>query len=99
LKHLHIWDIQRARRLLLFIRTTATLGINDQVNETLGITAELEVTSQAAAFFKQIMSFLAYGGSCIVKTLNQSSFLVWRMVRVEIEISVSVCGFPVDFGG
>jgi hypothetical protein len=26
---LYIWDIHRAHRLLLFIQTTATLGIND----------------------------------------------------------------------
>jgi hypothetical protein len=50
----------------------ATLEINDQVNETLRITVELEVTSQAADFFKQILSFLAYGGSSIAKTLNQT---------------------------
>jgi hypothetical protein len=37
-------DIHRAQRLVLFIQTTATLGIYDQVNETLRITVELEVT-------------------------------------------------------
>jgi hypothetical protein len=42
---------------------TATLGINDQVNETLGITVELEVMSEAADFIKQIFLFLAYGGN------------------------------------
>jgi hypothetical protein len=45
---------------LLFIQTIATLGINDHVTETLGITVELEITSQAADFFNQILSFLAY---------------------------------------
>jgi hypothetical protein len=59
---------------LLFIQTTATLGINDRVNETLGITVELEITSQAADFFIQILSFFAYGGSFIVKTLYQTYF-------------------------
>jgi hypothetical protein len=39
----------------------------------LGITAELKITSQAADFIKQILSFSAYGGSCVVKTLNQTS--------------------------
>jgi hypothetical protein len=34
----------------------------------LGITVELEITSQTADFFNQILSFLAYGGSSIVKT-------------------------------
>jgi hypothetical protein len=53
---------------LLFIQTTTTLGINDRVNETLGITVELEITSWAADFFNQIFLFLAYGESSIVKT-------------------------------
>jgi hypothetical protein len=60
---------------LLFIQTTAALGINDQVDEALGI--ELEITSQVADFFSQILSFLAYGGSSIVKTLDQTSFHMW----------------------
>jgi hypothetical protein len=42
---LHIWDIHRAQRLLLFIQTTATLGINEWVDKTLEITAELKITS------------------------------------------------------
>jgi hypothetical protein len=91
--------VHRAQGLLFFIQTTATLGINDRVNETLGITIELEITSQAADFIKQILSFLAYGGSSIVKTLNQTSFHMLRMVGVEVEISASVGGFPVDFAG
>jgi hypothetical protein len=41
-----------------------------RVDEALGITAELEITSQVADFFSQILSFLAYGGSSVVKTLN-----------------------------
>jgi hypothetical protein len=69
---------------------TVTLGINDQVNETLGITTDLEITFQAANFIKQILLFLAYGGSPIVKTLNQTSFHMRQMVRVKVEISVSV---------
>jgi hypothetical protein len=56
--------------LLFFILTTATLGINDRVNEALGITVEPEIASQAADFFIQILSFLAYGGNSIVKTLK-----------------------------
>jgi hypothetical protein len=65
----------------------------------LGITIELEITSQAADLFHQILSFLAYGGNSMVKVLNQTSFRMWRMVRVEGEISASVGGLPVDFGG
>jgi hypothetical protein len=56
---LHIWDVHRAQRLLLFIQTNAALGINDRVNETWGIAVELDITSQAADFFNQILSFLA----------------------------------------
>jgi hypothetical protein len=73
----------------------ATLGINERVNETLGITVELEVTSQTADFFNQILSLLTYGGSFILKI----SFHLRRTVRVEAEISACVGGFSVDFGG
>jgi hypothetical protein len=37
---LHIWDIHRVQRLLFFTQTTATLGVNDRVNETLGVTTD-----------------------------------------------------------
>jgi hypothetical protein len=84
---------------LVFVQATATLGINDRVNETLMITIELEITSQDADFFNQIMSFLAYGGSSIMNAVNQASFHMRQMVRVQVEISASVGGFPVDFGG
>jgi hypothetical protein len=56
---------------------TAALEINERVNETFGITVELEITSQAADFLNQILSFLAYGVSSIMKTLNQTSFHMW----------------------
>jgi hypothetical protein len=49
---------------------TATLGIDDRVNETPGITIEPNITLQVAYFIEQIVSFLAYSGSSIVKTLN-----------------------------
>jgi hypothetical protein len=39
------------------------------------------------------LSFLAYGGSSIVKTLNQTLFHMWWMVRFEVEISAIVGGF------
>jgi hypothetical protein len=68
-----MWDIHKAHRLLLFIQTTATLGINKRVNEALEISAELKITSKAANFIKQIL-FLTCGGSSLVKTLNQTSF-------------------------
>jgi hypothetical protein len=35
------------------IQRTATLGINNQVNETLGITTELKITSQATKVKKK----------------------------------------------
>jgi hypothetical protein len=41
---------------------------------------------------------MARPGSSLVKTLNYTSFHMWRMVRVEVEISASVGGSPVDFG-
>jgi hypothetical protein len=66
--------MQRVQRLLLFLQTTATLGIDDRINETSEITVELEITSQAVDFIHQILSFLAYGGSSVVKTLNQTLF-------------------------
>jgi hypothetical protein len=78
---------------------TATFGINDRVNETLGISVELEITPQASDVIKEILSFLICGGSRIVKTLNQTSFYMRRMVRFQVEISASVGGFPVDFVG
>jgi hypothetical protein len=65
----------------------------------LGITVKLEITSQVADFFNHISLFLVYGGSSIVKTLNQTSLHMWWMVRVAVVISASVGGFPVDFGG
>jgi hypothetical protein len=65
----------------------------------LGITVELEITSQADDFFNQILPFLAYSGRSIVKTLNQTSFHMRRMVGAEDEMSASVGGSPVNFGG
>jgi hypothetical protein len=65
---------------------TAILGINDQVYETFGKTTELKLTSQAVDFIKQILPFLAYGGSSIVKTVNHTSFHMKQTVRVEVEI-------------
>jgi hypothetical protein len=67
---IYIWDIHRAQRLFFCIWMTATLEIDDQVNETLGITIELKITFQVAYFIQQILLFLAYGGSSIVKTLD-----------------------------
>jgi hypothetical protein len=52
----------------------------------LGITVELKITSQATNFINQILLFLAYGGSSIVKTLNQTSFHMQQMIRFEAEI-------------
>jgi hypothetical protein len=48
---------------------TVTLGVKHRVNETLGITVGLKITSQATNFINQMLSFLAYGGSSLVKTL------------------------------
>jgi hypothetical protein len=88
-----MWDIHRAQRLLFFIQMTAAPGINDGVNETLGITVELENTSQAADFFNQIL-FLAYGGWKLYCEDH-----MWWVVGVEVQVLASVGWFPVDFGG
>jgi hypothetical protein len=58
---------------------TAALGVN-LVNETLGITIELKVTSEATNFITQILDFLAYGGSSFLKTL----FYLLQIVRAEV---------------
>jgi hypothetical protein len=47
-----------------------TLGINDRVSETLGITVELVIMPQVTSFIKHTLSFLAHDGSSIVKTLK-----------------------------
>jgi hypothetical protein len=70
----HIWNIYTAQGLFLFIRTTATFGINSQVNKTLGKTAELKIKPQDINFIKQILSLLAYGGSSVSLILNYSPF-------------------------
>jgi hypothetical protein len=55
---------------------------------TESITAELKITPQAADFFNQILSFLAYGGSSIVKALLV--VLVTRTSRKGIVLSDSI---------
>jgi hypothetical protein len=57
-----------------FICTTAILGINNRVNKSLGITVELKITSQVTNFIKQILSFLAYGGSSICEHAELNLF-------------------------
>jgi hypothetical protein len=74
---------------------TATPGIDDRVNKTLGTTVELKITLQVAYFIEQIL-FLAYGGSSIVKTLKLNLFSHVVMVRSEVEISASVGGFSIN---
>jgi hypothetical protein len=63
----------------------------------LGITVELEIMSQAADIIRHVLLFLAYGGTSVVETQNQTSFHMRWMVIVEVEISASVGGFPVDW--
>jgi hypothetical protein len=84
---------------LLFIQTTAVLGIDDRINKTLVINRSTGNIPQAVDFFNQILSSLAYGGNSIVKTPDETTFHMRRIDRVESEISASVCGFPADFGG
>jgi hypothetical protein len=68
------------------------------MNGTSG-TVQLKEMSEVANFIVQILASMAYGGSAFVKSLNKTSFLMWRMVRTEVEILVSVVWFSVDFGG
>jgi hypothetical protein len=81
------------RDFFIFIHMTATLGINNRVSDTLGINVELKITSQVNNLINQILSFLENGGSSAVKTLNQTSFHMRRMARLEVEVSASVGGF------
>jgi hypothetical protein len=48
------------QRLFPFIRMTATPGIRNLVNETLGITAELKIMSHATNIIIQNLPFLAW---------------------------------------
>jgi hypothetical protein len=48
----HTGGSHRANKLFLFFRATTTLGIKDWVNEPLGITNELKITSQVLNFIK-----------------------------------------------
>jgi hypothetical protein len=52
------------------ISLTATLRVNDQVNETSGITVQLKIACEATNFIIQILAFLAYGRSSYVKIVN-----------------------------
>jgi hypothetical protein len=45
-----------------------------------------------------MLSFLAYGGSFVVKT-ELNNFSHAAMVRFEVKALVNVSGFPVIFGG
>jgi hypothetical protein len=76
-----------------------TLGINNRVNEILWIVVELKITSQAVEFIKRILSFLAGGEDSVMKTLNQTSFHMRRIVKFDVEISVSIGGFSLNFDG
>jgi hypothetical protein len=51
--------------LFLRIRTTATLEINNTVNETMGITAQLKINATSNGI-KHILSLLEYAGSSSV---------------------------------
>jgi hypothetical protein len=95
----HIWDIQTTQRFFLFAWTIATPGVNKWANEALVIIFMLKIVSQAETLIKQILSFLARGGSYFIKAMNQKSFQMRRIFRIEVEILVSVDRFSEDFGG
>jgi hypothetical protein len=71
---LHTWDIHRAQRVLLFIQTTAALGINGRVNETLGRAVEPMITCQAANFINQIFSCYLTSTNPGLRYLNSCSY-------------------------
>jgi pilus assembly protein TadC len=75
---------------------TVALGVNDRVNEPLGIAVQLKVMSEVVDFLSQMLSVLAYGGSSVVDTLNQFSFHMGRVARFEVEIPANMSGFSVD---
>jgi hypothetical protein len=57
-----MWDIHRTQSLFLFALKTDTLGINNRVNETLGITVKLKTTSEPTNSITQIiLIFLSNG--------------------------------------
>jgi hypothetical protein len=84
---------------LFIIHRSAALGIYDQVNEPFRVSVQLQIISHSADFFNQILWFLTYDGSSIVKTLGQTSFHMLRMVIVEIEVSASVGWLSADICG
>jgi hypothetical protein len=43
---LHVWNIHKAQRFFLFIRMTATFGINARIKEALGIIVGLRMASR-----------------------------------------------------
>jgi hypothetical protein len=72
------------------------LGIYNPVNETLGTTIELEITSQATNFIKQILSFLRYGGKSIVqKPSNSESYApsseAFRYLLLQNQGNILLC--------
>jgi hypothetical protein len=67
---IHIWAIYRIQRFNHITRKTAALPVNNWVNETSGITVQLQITSEASNYIIHILEFLAYGGSSFLWTLN-----------------------------
>jgi hypothetical protein len=63
----------------------------------LGITVKLEITSQAI-LGKQIL-FLGVWRKLFCADSELNLFHMGRMVKIEAEISASVCGFSIDFDG
>jgi hypothetical protein len=87
----HVEHIHRliARFLLLidiwFFDKTLLIE-SHQVRFYLGIIVMLKIISQATNLVEQKVSFLAYGGSSYMKTLNQTSFHMQWIDRIEFRI-------------
>jgi hypothetical protein len=71
---------------------------DNRVNKALEITAELKVTSQVV-YLQQVLPVLAYSDSSLKKTMSNYPSDMWWVVRIEINISASVGGFPINLRG
>jgi hypothetical protein len=64
-KTLHIRDIHRAHRRIVWALTISTLGINNRANGDLGITLQLGITSEATNFITQILESWQMAGALL----------------------------------
>lgn len=94
---LHIWDIHRAKRLFLFIRATATLGINNRVTGTLAISTELKIMFQATNFVKRSCRAWHMVEALFWRLWINPHLTRWGCVVFDVEISADVGALSVNF--